>query len=106
MEDTLSKLLAAEDQAQKIIDAALRERDSIVNQAMEEARHAEQQFADRVPEIHQSFIDKAQERARHSIAEMERRFSERQDELQHMAQENHDGALAAALAVMLGEKPD
>ncbi|MDY6981081.1 MAG: ATPase, partial [Pseudomonadota bacterium] len=64
------------------------------------------QFADRVPEIHQSFIDKAEEHARHTIAEMERRFSERRDELQRMAQENHDAALDAALAIMLGDKPD
>lgn len=106
MEETLSKLLAAEDKAQAIIDAALKERDRIVNEAIDEARRTEQQFSARVPEIHQSFVNKAEGRARHTIAEMERRFSERKTQLEQMAAENHNAALDAVLAVVLGQERD
>jgi len=106
MEETLSKLLAAEDKAQAIIDAALKERDRIVNEAMADARRAEQQFSARVPEIHQSFVTKAEDRARHTIAEMERRFGERKTQLEQMAAENHDAALDSVLALVLGQEQD
>ncbi|MGD8547676.1 MAG: ATPase [Thiohalophilus sp.] len=106
MEETLSKLLAAEDKAQAIIDAALKERDRIVNEATADARRAEQQFLARVPEIHQSFVNKAEDRARHTIAEMERRFGERKTQLEQMATKNHDAALEAVLAVVLGQEQD
>lgn len=106
MEDTLSKLLEAETRAQEIIDAALKERDHIVGQAVAEAEKAEQQFARRVPEIHQSFIDKAEDRARHTVAEMERRFHERKQQLQNMAADNHDAALDSVLAIVLDRKRD
>lgn len=106
MEETLSKLLEAEDKAQKIIDTALKERDRIVREATEEAHKAEQQFNQRVPEIHRSFMEKAEDRAHHTIAEMERRFKERQSQLQSMAKENHDEALKAALVIVLGRDVD
>ena len=101
MEDTLKRLLDAELRAQALVDQAFKERDRMVEKALEEARSAEQRFTARIPEIQASFVSKAEERADQTIAELERRFAERRQSLEAMADERRQEAAETAIAVVL-----
>jgi hypothetical protein len=101
MKDDLTRLLEAEDKAQAIIDEAMRRRDRMVEEANAVAERAQQQFEARIPELHKSFSSKGEERAAHTVAELERRFQERLEQLQQMADEHREEAIAAALKLIL-----
>lgn len=101
MEDTLQRLLAVELKAQKLVDKAMEERDLTIERAREEIRAAEERLNARIPEIRQSFQEKAELRASQTVAELQRRFQERFDQLQQMADNLHEDALGAALALVV-----
>ncbi len=108
MGDSLKELLEAETQAEAIVAEGERERDAIVDKALEDAREMEQQFRDRLPELQQSFLDKAQKRAEQTIAEIKLRYDERNKVLRELASDHEQEALERAVALVLrgGVKPD
>ena len=104
MDDSLKDLLEAEAEAEKIVTAGERERDQIIRQATDDARALEQQFVDRVPEMHASFNAKAEERAQQAIAEIKLRYDERNKELRELAEQHAEEAVKSALNLILAEE--
>ncbi len=100
MEDVLKRLLDTEHKAEGMVDAAHAERDRVLDAAQAEARAAEAQLEARLPELRAGFTGKAAERAKQSVTEITRRASERQRDLQHLAESHEQEALAAALALL------
>lgn len=101
MEDTLQRLLDAEQKAEALVTRALEERERITREALEEARLAEERLEARLPEIRESFMEKAKQRVEQSRAEMELRYEERSHRLRAMAEEAREEAIEAALAILL-----
>ena len=101
MDDSLKDLLQAESEAEAIVSKGEQERDEIVQKSLNDAYDMEQQFQQRLPEMHQSFIDKAQERAVQTIAEMKLRYDERNKELRELAGKHDSEALQQAVELIL-----
>ncbi len=101
MGDSLKDLLEAEAQAEEIVAEGEQERDAIVQKALADAREMEQQFRDRLPELHQSFVDKAEQRAEQTIAEIKLRYYERNKVLRELASEHEQEALERAVNLIL-----
>jgi V/A-type H+/Na+-transporting ATPase subunit G/H len=99
--ETLKRLLEAEARAQAFVEQASRERDQIIQQALAEVRRAEARFAKRIPELQQSFVDQAESRAEQAISALTRRYGERREQLEALAQERLEEAREAALANLL-----
>ena len=97
MDDTLKRLIEAENRAERIVQEAKLKREEVTRKALEEARHAEQRFADRVPELYASFLDKAEARAEQTINELQRRYDERNKTLRALADAREQEAIEAAL---------
>jgi vacuolar-type H+-ATPase subunit H len=108
MEDTLKRLLAAEQRASEITRDAEQQAEDIVQAALEEARTQQERFDARLPQLRASHLDKAGERAQQTVKEIDRRFSERITHLREAAELHEDDALEAAFAYLLnprGRKP-
>jgi vacuolar-type H+-ATPase subunit H len=103
MDESLKELLDAESEAERIVLEGEKQRDQIIDQATQDGRALEQQFLDRVPELHQSFGDKADERAVQSIAEIKLRYDERNNDLRELAAQHSRDAVDDALRVILAE---
>ncbi len=101
MDDTLKRLIEAENQAEKMVKEAKMKREEITRKALDEARHAEQRFADRVPELYASFLEKAEARAEQTVHELQRRYDERNKALRAMAEARENEAIEAALRQLL-----
>ena len=101
MDDTLKRLIEAENQAEKMVHEAKMKREEITRKALDEARHAEQRFADRVPELYASFLEKAEARAEQTVHELQRRYDERNKALRAMAEARENEAIEAALRQLL-----
>jgi vacuolar-type H+-ATPase subunit H len=101
MEDTLKRLLRAETDAEQLVTKAQTEREDIIQQALQEARQAEEQFKAKIPELHARFLEKAKVRATQTIAELNKRYDERKERLHHLAEENHQRALEAAVHLLI-----
>jgi vacuolar-type H+-ATPase subunit H len=101
MEATLKRLLQAEAQAEKRVDAAKAERARLVEQAIQNSKAEEQQFERRVPELHADFLQKAENRANQAVGELRRRYEERLRQLRLLAQEHKEDALKAAVSLIL-----
>ena len=101
MSDSLKDLLQAEAEAEAIVSAGEKERDGIIQKALDDVLEMEQQFKARLPEMHQSFIDKAEERAAQTIAEMKLRYDERNKTLRELAGKHEKEALERAIAMIL-----
>jgi len=102
MDDTLKRLLAAENAASDLIKKAQADSERLVKTALQEAHQQEERFHARVPELQASFLDKSDQRAQQTVAEMERRFEERLVNLRDAAESNEDAALDAAFGHLLG----
>lgn len=100
MEDILKRLLDAELKAEALVDEANRERERILNQALEESRVAEAHFESRLPELRAPFLQKAEERAQQAIGELKRRYEERHKQLRALAEEHEQEAIEAAVAFL------
>ncbi|MDH3760988.1 MAG: ATPase [Gammaproteobacteria bacterium] len=101
MSDSLKDLLQAEAEAESIVSAGEKERDRIIQKALDDALDMERQFKDRLPEMQQSFLDKAQERAAQTIAEMKLRYDERNKTLRELAGKHEREALERAIAMLV-----
>ncbi|EIC22401.1 hypothetical protein [Thiorhodovibrio frisius] len=101
MDDTLKRLLDAEVRAEKIAQEAEQGQERVIQQAMQDARVAEERFRASIPELHLSQIDKADERAGQTVAELRRRYDERHIQLRDMAEQREDQALDAAFALLI-----
>jgi len=101
MDDSLKDLLKAESEAEAIVSKGEQERDAIVKKSLDDAYDMEQQFQQRLPEMHQSFIDKAHERSVQTIAEMKLRYDERNKELRDLAGKHDSEALQQAIELIL-----
>lgn len=104
MSDSLKDLLQAEAEAEAIVSAGEKERDRIIQKALDDALDMERQFKDRLPEMQQSFLDKAQERAAQTIAEMKLRYDERNKTLRELAGKHEAEALERAIALILASE--
>ena len=101
MGDSLKELLEAETEAEAIVTSGEQARDAIVQKALDDAAEMENQFQQRLPELHQSFIDKADERAIQSIAEIKLRYDEHNLQLRSLASKYEKEALDLAVALVL-----
>jgi len=101
MEDTLKRLLSAEQQASKITRQAEVEADQIVQTALSEARVQQERFEQRLPKIRESHLEKASQRAEQTIKEIEKRFDERIAGFREAAEANEEEALDAAFSYLL-----
>jgi vacuolar-type H+-ATPase subunit H len=102
MDDTLKRLLAAENAASDLVKKAQADSEGLIQAALQEARQQDERFHARIPELHASFLEKSDQRARQTVAEMERRFEERLTALRNAAENNEDKALDAAFDHLLG----
>ncbi len=102
MDDTLKRLLAAENAARELVEKAQADGELLVRTGVDEARQQEERFEARVPELHASFLEKSDQRAQQTVAEMERRFDERLSGLRDAAENHEEGALDAAFRELLG----
>ena len=102
MDDTLQRLLTAENVASELVSKAQADSEHLVQTALHEAQQQEERFQARIPELHASFLDKSDQRARQTVAEMERRFEERLTHLREAAEVHEEEALDAAFRHLLG----
>lgn len=103
MDDTLKRLLAAENAASALVEKAQADSEQLILTANQEARQQEARFEARIPELHTSFVEKSDQRAQQTIAEMERRFEERLVGLRDAAETHEEAALDAAFRELLGK---
>ncbi len=103
MDDTLKRLLAAENAAGELVAKAQADSDHKVQTALQEARQQEDRFQARVPEIRASFLEKSDQRANQTVAEMERRFQETLSQLRDAAEAHEEAAVDAAFSHLLGD---
>lgn len=101
MEDTLKRLLDAEQHARTRIENAERERDQIIEQARQEARDAETGFERRMDELRQSKFEHSDEQAEQEIAELEREHDQQLKKLAEQTQHNRRVALQQTLDWLL-----
>jgi vacuolar-type H+-ATPase subunit H len=101
MEDTLKKLLEAEARAQASVDAADRERERLIAEALGEAREAEARFEADKADIRAPYLREAEARAEQGVAELTRKYKERQHALRVLADKHEAEAVGAALELLL-----
>lgn len=101
MESDLKQLLDAEARAQAIVDAADRERERLIEQALSEAREAEAHFEANRAEVRAPFLQEAAARADQSVAALTRKYEERQRALRDLAERHEGEAIAAATELLL-----
>ena len=101
MDDTLERLLAAEEQAQSLVREADTERERMVHAALTEISAAERRFEARIPELRQSYMERAEQQAKQEIGEIKRRYEERHAALRTLAEAREAQAVEDALAVLL-----
>jgi vacuolar-type H+-ATPase subunit H len=101
MEDTLERLLAAEERAQSLVREADTERERMVHAALTEIRAAERRFEARIPELRQSHMERAEQQAKQEIGEIKRRYEERHAAMRTLAEAREAQAVEDALAVLL-----
>lgn len=101
-DDTLKRLLDAENRGQRQVDEALKERDRIVAEARAEAQQAEQRFEEHIPEIYASCRERAEARALQAVTELRQRYERYGTEIEAGARGAMDEAVDAALARLLG----
>lgn len=105
MDNSLKDLLEAEKKAEIIVQRGEQQSAEISRKALADAHAIEQQFIDRIPEMHQSFRDKALEKAEQTIAEIKLRYDERNKELRELAQQHADEAVEQAIHLILSAHP-
>ncbi len=103
MDDTLKRLLAAENAASDLVKKAQADSELVLQAALDEARQQDERFQGRIPELHAAFLEKSDQRAQQTVAEMERRFEERLISLREAAEANEEQALDAAFERLLGK---
>lgn len=102
MDDTLKRLLAAEQRASEITQQAEQQSAHTIQAVSAEVRVREERFSASVPDLRQSFLDKAEQKAAQTIAESSRRHLETIGDLRLAAESNENQALDAAFELILG----
>lgn len=101
MEDALKRLLDAEAKAEAIIEDAARERERLINEALESAREAESRFESSIQGLRAPYLKEAESRAEQTVAELTRKYEERQRALRELASRHEEEAVAAAMGLLL-----
>lgn len=101
MDDALRHLLETELRAEEIALAAERERESVIQQALEESRREQSQFQARVPELHAAFVNKAEARAGQTVSELRKRYDERYRHARAQAEQHEADAVDEAMELLL-----
>lgn len=101
MDDPLQRLLEAEARAQAVIDAAARERQRVIDEALAAVRDAEARFETGRAALRAPFLNEAQGRADQAVAELTRKYGERQRMLRELASRHESEAVEAALGLLL-----
>ena len=101
LDQTLKRLLDAEKRAQRLVDEAQVEHERILDEARETARADVRRFEEKMADLRASLEAQAGEEADRHIAELERRFDERREELEALAEEYREAALEAAMAIVV-----
>jgi vacuolar-type H+-ATPase subunit H len=101
VDDQLQRLLEAEARAQGIIDAASRQRQQLIDEALAAAREAEARFEAGRNDLRAPFLHEAANRAEQAVAELARRYGERQRTLRELASLHEAAAVEAALSLLL-----
>jgi Tfp pilus assembly protein PilX len=78
MDDQLQRLLETEARAQAVIDAASRERQRMIEDALAAVRDAEARFEAGRAELRAPYLNEAKARADQAVAELARQYGERQ----------------------------
>jgi vacuolar-type H+-ATPase subunit H len=102
VDETLKRLLEAEAMAEQAITHAEKERQTIIGQATQEARAAEQHHAGRIMGIHAAFLAQAEQQAQQTIAELQQRYSEQSLALRASSGQLERQALDEALGLLTG----
>jgi vacuolar-type H+-ATPase subunit H len=100
VDDQLKRLLDAEKRAEDLARQAEEDQEKMIQAALREARHAEERFQARTPDIHSSFLEKAEARAEQTVKELRKRYDERHVQLREMAEQREAEALDAAFTVL------
>ena len=106
MDDSLKRLLDAEQRAEALVAKASEDRDRLIAQALEEVKTADARFRARVPELREGFHRKAEERAEQAIAEIRRRHNERRAMFEKETARRQEQAVTRGLAVLLSDAED
>lgn len=101
MDDQIQRLLETEARAQAVIDAASRERQRIIEDALAAVRDAEAHFEAGRAELRAPYLNEAKGRAEHAVAELSRKYGERQRTLRDLASRHEGEAVDAALRLLL-----
>lgn len=104
MDELLKDLLEAEEKAEHIVQQGEQHSEELSRKALADAHAIEQQFLDRIPEMHRSFSDKAREKAQQTIAEIQLRYDERNKELRELADQHADEAVEEAIELILSTR--
>ena len=101
MDDQLQRLLETEARAQAVIDAASRERQRMIEDALAAVRDAESRFEAGRAELRAPYLNEAKGRAEQAVAELSRKYGERQRTLRDLASRHEAEAIDAALSLLL-----
>lgn len=100
MDDALQRLLETERRAEQIARQASEDKERTVADALAEARRLENQFQQRIPELHAGFLEKARARAEQTVTELRKHYDERHVRLRRQAEEREALAVEAALKLL------
>lgn len=106
MDQTLQRLLDAEQRAEAIVREADEERDRMIQGALQEAHAEEERFEARIPELHRAFIEKAEQRAGQTNNELKKRYDEHHAQLRNLAEARETEALDAAFRLLTDPAAD
>jgi len=101
VDDHLQRLLETEARAQAVIDAASRERQRMIEDALAAVRDAESRFEVGRAELRAPYLNEAKGRAEQAVAELSRKYGERQRTLRDLASRHEAEAVEAALSLLL-----
>jgi len=100
VDETLKRLLDAEEKAEQLVAHADEERQAIVEQAKIDARAVEQQHAGRIDEIHASFLAQAEQRAQQAVEASHKRYADQAAALRTLAERYEKQALDEAVTLV------
>jgi vacuolar-type H+-ATPase subunit H len=103
MEEVLKRLLAAEMSAEARVEEADEARRQNIQQALDEVRQLEADFERQVEARRKPFLAAAEAGAQLRVDEMHEASAAHQRQLRELAARNESAAIAAALALILGE---
>lgn len=97
MDADLKRLLAIEEEAEKLVAEAQEQRQARISAAREEAEALQQELETEREAIFERHLQKARERANQAITELQRRYEEQDALLRASAEAHQDAALSDAL---------